>query len=190
MSFRLLTSSFFRASCLTLASLFALAPAGCADDADSPAEGATPTGYQFGLEEMRREVEGEWSGRLAFGDRAETDMTLRLEYVPRDERGTAPALSCGIRTLNEALYRCGGQTAMEVRGTLSTADGTYQDVVVEGEFSVPGYVMERGRLSLSTQIEDFHFVDVPWAPGGFVEGTLRISKDSARYPVGTVAMVR
>lgn len=148
-----------------LASLVALALAGsgCADSSGDDDDDAP--GFQYGVDEMRTTVVGDWVGDFVPKSGATTTLTLRLEHSPP---GTKPA--CGNRALGTGV-QCIDSSTLSVKGTLSTADGVYRDVPVEGEFEVMGLTMSSGWLSL--RLEGDTNLSADWVQGGFRDGSVQ-----------------
>lgn len=143
----------------------ALAGSGCADSSGDDDDDDAGRDFQYGVEEMRTTVVGDWAGDFVPKSGAATTLTLRLEHSPP---GTKPA--CGNRALGAGV-QCIDSSTLAVKGTLSTADGAYRDVPVEGEFMVLGLTMSGGSLSL--RLEGDASLSAEWAQGGFRDGSVQ-----------------
>jgi hypothetical protein len=145
-----------------LAPLFALALAGAACSLGPSEE---EPDFQYGAEEMRSTVAGDWAGDFAPMGGAATTFTLRLEHAPP---GTAPA--CGNRQLGVG-WQCSDSSSLAVKGTFTTADGAYRDAPVEGAFTVDGLTFGSGGY-LSLGLGDDTALDADWYGGKFRDGTI------------------
>lgn len=136
--------------------------------------------FEYGADEMRSAIVGDWSGDLTLTGRAPTTLTLHLEHQPP---GVGPA--CGSQSLGVGLA-CSPHSSLGLKGTLSSTDGTYRDTPVEGSFWVNGVVLKSG--SLSVYLDDGSELSAGWNQGSseLEGGTLQ--SDYRR--LGTVTLRR
>lgn len=138
--------------------------------------------FEYGADEMRSAIVGDWSGELTMDGQPTTALTLRLEHQPPG--GVAPA--CGSQSLGVGLA-CSPHSSLGLKGTLSSADGTYRDTPVEGSFWVDGVVMKSGSLSMV--LDDGSQLSAGWSQGSSeLEGG---TMENERYfPIGTFTLRR
>ncbi len=147
----------------TLASALLLTTlcAGCGggDDADDGA----PGGYGFGAAEVSAVTTGDFKGTATISGRPTTALTLRLDKAPTSTTRAA----CGNRALVHPL--CVSTTSMELTGTLSTDDKSFDAVAVHGAFDAYGDQLTQGTLRVVAGATTFSF---PWSNGAFATGVV------------------
>jgi hypothetical protein len=159
-----------------------LAAGGCAGPSSEEKE---EDEFTYGADEMRAQVVGDWSGELTLSGRAATALTLHLEHRPP---GVEPA--CGNRVLGAGLL-CSPSSTLGVKGTLTTADGSYSNAPVEGSFSVYGEDM-RGGGSLWLELADGVVFDAELSDGVASAGQVSQKNESFEIlrPAGSFTLRR
>jgi hypothetical protein len=124
--------------CLACAALV-----GCADDPEAD--------YSYGAADMRLAALGTWRGVWRPTSGAEGPLTLELGAPASPPR----SLQCQSRLFaDDALpsprLQCVATSSLAVGATLTLADGSRQDVELQGAFFAPGTRLDYALLSLES----------------------------------------
>jgi hypothetical protein len=111
--------------------------------------------FQYGAEEMRAAVEGDWSFTITPTGGTATELTVHIE------QGTAPATAqssgsafvraahaCGDRTLVKSAAACIDLTKMPLAVTYVSGDAAFASARLAGNFTVYGLTFGVGDLAL------------------------------------------
>lgn len=116
--------------------------------------------FEYDETDIKAAVVGDWSGSMTFEGREPTNFTLVIEQKP-----PAANPACGSRTFNHT--QCIDTSSMGLSATLTTEDGLYQDVKLDGSFMVYGLTFGDGDLDLQGAEVGMH---THYADGGFGQG--------------------
>ena len=112
--------------------------------------------YQYGADEMRAAVEGDWN-LMIDAEGKSTAVTLRIEQDTQVRTAMAPAATqslvsvahaCGTRTLVRAAGACGDSTEMPLVVTIVAGDPSLVATTGTGTFSVHSLTFGVGNLYL------------------------------------------
>lgn len=149
-----------RIALLTAAAAFILNPG----LACSPAEG---DGYEYGAEEMKAMVEGDWTVVVRSGDGSESTVAIRISQAEGEASAQAPrgapgkrglirsAVACGSRTLVKTASACMDESAMPVDVAYLSGDQRFQSAVMSGKLTIRSKRLVDGYLSLT--MDGLHF---------------------------------
>jgi hypothetical protein len=120
--------------------------------------GAEPH-YQYGEDELRAAVEGDWALSVTRGSDVPLELTLRLEQRTETAAsarapGAAPPLlraahACGTRTLLASAHACIDSTEMPLTVGLVAGDPSFEAANLTGTFRVDSLIFDVGLLHLS-----------------------------------------
>jgi hypothetical protein len=142
---------------LSLATLaFAAAVAGCGDDS-SEAE------FDFDEGDIRAIAVGTFTGLLELAGRPDTTHDLVIQQAPPE---SSP--QCGNRAFSRPL--CIESTTMGLAGRLTSADGAFGNLALQGELVIFGLQLDSGELTLDG---DGVSLRIPLEDGELTRGDVR-----------------
>jgi hypothetical protein len=118
--------------------------------------------FEFGADEMKNAVTGDWVGSFKPEGATATDLTVHLDYAPPTAQ---PA--CGNRELSHPL--CLDISTIKLTGTLTTADAKYSNAAVTGYFTVDGTKLTNGTLEM--KLPDGTNMNASYHDGIFDQGS-------------------
>ncbi len=126
---------------------FALNPyIGCGDG------GTTATEYEFEGADVKNAILGTYEGELENASGEKVKFTLKLEQAEAtgEKEGTL-RINCDQRVVSwlPVAYACIDSTLLNVKGTFSTDDKTYENFAIKGTFMVIGTKFDNGELNLT-----------------------------------------
>ena len=114
--------------------------------------------FQFGAEEMRAAVEGDWTFTITPDGGAEMQVTVRIEQAATATGGATSrgsnvrlvraAHACGNRTLVKNAAACSDVTEMPLTLTYLSGDASFSSATMSGNFRVYGLSFSSGMLEL------------------------------------------
>jgi hypothetical protein len=120
--------------------------------------GADDPQFQYGAEEMRAAIAGDWTFTITPTDGAATIVTVHIDQAAAPAGASAPAPgrafvraahACGTRTLVKSAAACFDSTAMPLAVTYVSGDATFAELTLSGTFRVASLSFDSGDLELS-----------------------------------------
>jgi hypothetical protein len=158
--------------------LLALAPIALASLTGCSVTSSENDTFHFGVADMESVATGDFDGTLTRAGKKDTAMTLRLDHVVKTSQP-----QCGTRELYHT--ECIDLSELGVRGKLTTADKTYDDVTVTGQMQVYGLDLAQGELTFNTPDNQRFYVT--YKEGAYTDGGVQTSKGDA---VGTFTLTK
>jgi hypothetical protein len=119
--------------------------------------------FQYGAEEMRAAVEGDWSITLTPDGGTATQVTVHVEQgtAPATAQGSGRALvrtahACGTRTLVKGAGACSDISEMPLAVTYVSGDAAFSSATLRGNFSVLSLTFVVGELYLTLGSYQIH----------------------------------
>lgn len=145
--------------------------------------------YQYGADEMRAAVEGDWSLTITPDGGSASQVTVHIEQSPASLAARRPARAfvraaeaCGTRTLVKSAGACIDVTEMPLAVTYISGDPAFSSAANSGSFSVFGLAFAIGDLNL--KVGAYQIRVTVHADGTLEPATVYGS------PTGTVAVTR
>jgi hypothetical protein len=138
--------------------------AACSDEPD----------FQYGAEEMRAAVVGDWSLTIALADAEPIAVTIHVDQAPTAPGATArapgrslvrAAHACGTRTLVKSAAACTDNSQMPLALDYVAGDASLATATMSGSLLVDGLTFTSGLLYLAI---DRYRIDAEVKPDGAI----------------------
>ncbi len=114
--------------------------------------------FQYGAEEMRAAIEGDWTFTITPDGGAAMQVTVHIEQEATttgatsrrpDSRFVRAAYACGTRTLVKSAAACADLSEMPLTITYVSGDASFSTATMSGNFKVYGLAFASGALELT-----------------------------------------